>query len=277
MLRAILSFLCLGTLAACGFNGGPVIYRTDLVLGVCSPGSPEAATLQCPAVTTNPGSVRTEVITRLNDRAAHFQGQSEITAVGDGEIRVRTTLTSAQAINLFTSTGSVAFATPILGAPDPSSPSFIADQRGRFDAQQFRDPNLYPPGYHWVIDTRINASDVTSAVAGTDSTTGQSTIDINFDLKGAAEWSKITDAAYAAYRADPSQTPATAQVGIFLDSDVLTAPIVTGAGQSNQTEISGNFTADEASTLAVLISEGPLPADVSIVSINGQPESTPSA
>jgi len=220
--------------------------------------------------------VRTEVITRLDDRAARFQGQSEITAVADGEIKVRTTLTSAQATNLFTTTGSIAFATPIVGAPDPSNPSFIADQHGRFDAQQFRDPNLYPPGYHWVVDTRIDASDVTSAVAGTDSTTGQSTIDINFDSKGAAEWSKITDAAYAAYHADPSEAPATAQVAIFLDTEVLTAPIVTGAGQSNQTEISGNFTADEASTLAVLISEGPLPARVSIVSINGQPESPPS-
>jgi len=272
MSRAALSVLCLATLASCGL--GPVHYETTLVLRVCGPGSPENATAsECTAITTDPETVRTNVITRLEDRAAKFQGQSQITAVGDGEIKVQTTLASTDAVNLFTATGSIAFATAIPGTPDPTNASFVADQRGRFDAQQFDDPDLYPSGYHWLIDTRLNAGDVTSAQAGTDSSTGQITVDINFDSKGAAEWTKITNAAYAAYHADAAGPPPTAQIAIFLDNEVLTAPIVTGGGQSNQTEITGNFTAAAANTLAVLISEGPLPAEVSVVSVNGHPES----
>lgn len=272
MVRRTLSAICLVTLASCGSSPGPVHYQTILVLKICAPASPTAATVSdCPAIATNAHAAAQSVIARLEDRAANFQGQSEITPVGNGEVRVRTTLTSAQAIDLFATTGSIAFATPIPGAPNPDSPSFIADQRGRFDTQQFDDPVLYPPGYHWLIDTRLDATDVSSAQAGTDSTTGQFTVDINFDSKGAEEWAKITNAAYAAYQTNPSGTLPTAQIAIFLDNSVLTAPIVTGGGQSNQTEISGNFTAGIANTLAVLMSGGPLPAEVSIVSVNGQP------
>jgi preprotein translocase subunit SecD len=276
MFRAVLSVLCLAILASCG--PGPVHYETTLVLRVCGPGSPENATAsECTAITSNPETVRNNVITRLEDRAAKFQGQSNITAVGAGEIKVQTTLASTDAVDLFTVTGSIAFATAILGTPDPTNASFVADQRGRFDARQFDDADLYPSGYHWLIDTRLNAGDVASAVSGTDSTTGQVTVDITFDSKGAAEWTKITNTAYAAYHADTAGPPATAQIAIFLDDDVLTAPIVTGGGQSNQTEITSNFTAASANTLAVLISEGPLPAEVSVVSVNGQPETPASS
>lgn len=272
MFRTALSVLCLAILASCG--SGPIHYETILVLRVCGPGSPEDATAsECTAITSNPDSVRTNVITRLEDRAAQFQGQSNITALGDDEIKVQTTLASTDAVDLFTVTGSIAFATAILGTPDPTNASFVADQRGRFDAQQFDDTDLYPSGYHWLIDTRLTAGDITSAVTGTDNTTGQVTVDINFDSKGAAEWTRITNAAYAAYHAATADPPATAQIAIFLDDDVLTAPIVTGGGQTNATEITGNFTAASANTLAVLISEGPLPAAVSVLSVNGQPQS----
>jgi preprotein translocase subunit SecD len=268
----------LATLGSCGLSFGPVDYRTDLVLKVCAPGLAEAgADANCQAITTAAGAVRTEIITRLDARAQNFQGQTDITDVGDNEIKVATTLTSADAIELFTATGSIAFATPIMGAPDPGNAAFVADQRGRFDPQQFDDPVLYPIGYHWMIDTRLGAGDVTSASVGTDPTTGQASVDINFNTTGAAEWTKITNAAYAAYETIPSAPPPTAQIAVFLDDEVLTSPIVTGGGQSNQTAITGNFTVDEANTLAALISEGPLPTAVSIVSVNGQPESPASS
>jgi preprotein translocase subunit SecD len=214
--------------------------------------------------------VRSILITTLENRAANFQGQSEMTAIAGGEIKLQTTLSSAQALDLFTVTGSIAFATPASGAPDPGNADFVADQDGRFDAGQFADPEDYPTGYHWLIDTRLPGSDITSAVAGTDSTSGQISIDITFDSQGAVQWTKIANAAYASYQSDPSSP--TAQIAIFLDGEVLTAPVVTGGGQSNQTEITGNYTADEANSLATLISEGPLPTSVSVVSINGRPE-----
>jgi preprotein translocase subunit SecD len=267
ILRAMVPAGCLAGLTSC-FSSGPVVYKTDMVLKVCAPTSAVATASACEAINSDPATVRSEVMTRLEDRIAYLQGQGAVTAVDADEIEVRTTLTGSQDISALTRIGSVAFATAVPGAPDTGNASFIADQQDRFDASQFTDPDLYPPGYHWKIDTHLGAGDVTSAVAGTDSTTGQNTVDINFNSKGAAEWTRITNAAYAFYLSDPTQP--TSQIGIFLDDEVLTAPVVTGGGQSNQTEITGNFTQDEANSIATLISEGPLPAEVAVVSINGK-------
>ena len=91
-------------------------------------------------------------------------------------------------------------------------------------------------------------------------------VDINFNAAGASEWSKITNAAFAVYQANPSSP--TAQIAIFLDNQILTAPQVTGGGQSNQTQITGNFTSDSATQLASLISSGALPASITTVASN---------
>jgi hypothetical protein len=100
---AAVSLLCLATLGSCGLSLEPVDYRTDLVLKVCAPGLAEAgADADCQAITTAAGAVRTEIISRLDARAQNFQGQTDITDVGDNEINVETTLTSADAIELFT-------------------------------------------------------------------------------------------------------------------------------------------------------------------------------
>ena len=98
---------------------------------------------------------------------------------------------------------------------------------------------------------------------GQDATSGAIAVDINFNSTGATEWAKITNAAFSVYQTDP--TSPNAQIAIFLDNQVLTAPQVTGGGQSNQTEITGNFTSDSATQLASLISAGALPADITTV------------
>src|SRR3984893_5840056 len=115
------------------------------------------------------------------------------------------------------------------------------------------------------MDTNIDASHVTSPEEGTDSTTGQISVVINFNGHGASEWSKITTAAFAAYSASPSAPPPQAQIAIFLDNRVITAPDVTGGNQSNTTQITGNFTSDTAQLLANQISAGALPAEIGVV------------
>jgi preprotein translocase subunit SecD len=117
----------------------------------------------------------------------------------------------------------------------------------------------------------LGAGDITSATVGSDATTGQIAVDINFNSTGAAEWTKITNAAYAAYTSNTAAPDGSSQIAIFLDNEVLTAPEVTGAGQSDQTEITGNFTDETANALADYVSSGALPAPVAIVSINGEP------
>jgi SecD/SecF fusion protein len=171
----------------------------------------------------------------------------------------------AQAIQTIGTTAKLHFATPVAGAPDPKNPTFLADQQRLYDPAQFANTLDYPSGYHWKIDPNIDASDVISADVGTDSTSGQIAVDINFNSHGAAEWSKITSAAFSAYQSNPTNPPAQAQIAIFLDNEVLTAPVVTGGGQSNMTQITGNFTSQSASLLATQISAGALPAEIATI------------
>jgi SecD/SecF fusion protein len=191
--------------------------------------------------------------------------EASVQAQGDDQILVQLPgVGLTQAIDTIGTTQRLYFATAVAGAAtNPPSAALIADQGGLYDVSQFDDSLYYPTGYHWKIDTALDATDVNTATVGTDSTSGAIAVDINFNSAGAAEWAKITDAAYAVYQSDPSSP--TAQIAIFLDNDVLTAPVVDGGGQSNQTEITGNFTSASATQLANLISAGALPAEITTV------------
>ena len=193
--------------------------------------------------------------------------EASVQAQGNDQILVQLPGVSLQqAVETIGTTQKLYFATAVAGAPDPTSASFISDQKGLYDTSQFTNPTLYPSGYHWKIDNNLQATDVNSATVGQDATSGAIAVDINFNSAGATEWAKITNAAYAVYQTDP--TSPNAQIAIFLDNEVLTAPQVTGGGQSNQTEITGNFTSDSATQLASLISAGALPADITTVASN---------
>jgi SecD/SecF fusion protein len=224
----------------------------------CRNGPPNGASLATAQQATIP----------ILDLRVNSLGVSEasVQAQGNDQILVQLPGVSLQqAINTIGKTSRLYFATPVPGAPNPSSPSFLADQQGHFDPAQFTNPLDYPTGYHWKIDTNLDATDVNKATVGQDPTSGAIAVDINFNGAGATEWSKITNAAFAAEQTNPNNPPPTAQIAIFLDNDVITAPVVTGGGQSNQTEITGNFTSDSATQLANLISAGALPAEITTV------------
>ena len=223
----------------------------------CRNGPPHGATLQAAQQATIP----------ILDLRVNSLGVSEasVQAQGDDQILVQLPGVSLkQAVATIGTTSRLYFATSVPGAATaPPSTALISDQEGHYDTAQFPDTALYPSGSHWKIDDNLDATDVNTATVGTDSTTGAITVDINFNSAGASEWSKITNAAFAAYTANPSSP--TAQIAIFLDNDVLTAPQVTGGGQSNQTQITGGFTSDSATQLASLISAGALPAEITTV------------
>ncbi len=222
----------------------------------CRNGPPNGASLETAQQATIP----------ILDLRVNSLGVSEasVQAQGNDQILVQLPGVSLkQAIDTIGKTSRLYFATNVSGAPDPTSATFLADQQGHYDTSQFGDTLLYPTGTHWKIDNKLDATDVNSASVGTDSNSGQIAVDINFNSAGAQEWAKITDAAYAVYQTDP--TAPTAQIAIFLDNEILTAPQVTGGGQSNQTEITGGFTSDSATQLANLISAGALPAEITTV------------
>src|SRR5207253_3528943 len=160
-------------------------------------------------------------------------------------------------------TAKLYFALPVQGAPNASNPTFIADQQNHYNPSQLANPLDYPTGFHWKIDTNIDASDGISAQANPDPNSGQPSVDITVNAHGATEWSKITTAAYSVYQTN--QSSPLAQIAIFLDNDVISAPFVTGGGQTNQTMITGRFTNEQASTLASQISAGALPAEIGTV------------
>jgi SecD/SecF fusion protein len=222
----------------------------------CRNGPPRGASLQDAQQATIP----------VLDRRVNSLGVSEasVQAQGNDQILVQLPGVSLQqAIDTIGKTQRLYFATPVSGTPDVKSASFINDQQGHYNATQFANTLFYPPGYHWKIDNNIDATDVNTATVGTDANTGAITVNINFNAAGATEWAKITNAAFSVYSSNP--TSPLAQIAIFLDNDVLTAPVVTGGGQSNQTQITGNFTADSATQLASLITSGALPAEITTV------------
>ena len=163
-------------------------------------------------------------------------------------------------------TAKLHFATIVQGAPNPGDPAFLADQENLYDPAQFGNTQLYPSGFHWKIDDALDASDVTSADVGVDQS-NQVAVNITFNDTGASEWNKITTAAYSFYQQNTTAPPPQAQVAIFLDKDVLTAPVVQGVS-SNQTQITGGFTTQSAQQLASDITAGALPAEIATVSTN---------
>jgi SecD/SecF fusion protein len=223
----------------------------------CRNGPPAGHTLQDAQQATIP----------ILDLRVNSLGVSEasVQAQGNDQILVQLPGVSLQqAVNTIGTTSRLYFATPVPGAPTiPPSAALINDQKGHYDIAQFGNTQVYPTGYHWKIDENLDASTVISANVQPDQN-GQIGVQVNFNGTGASEWSKITTAANNVYLSNPSSP--LAQIAIFLDNDVLTAPFVTGGGQSNQTEITGGFTNDSATTLANLISAGALPAEITTVS-----------
>ena len=158
-------------------------------------------------------------------------------------------------------------------APDSQTPlcQWIHDQENLYDPAQLSDQALYQTGYHWKIDDKLPASGVTNADVGTDTQTGQSVVQISFDSSAASEWSAITTAAYNQYITNPSAPQA--HIAIFLDNDIISAPVVTGGNQSSQTEISNIGSLQQVQQLATEIRSGALPAEITTVQVTEVPPS----
>ncbi|MBV8194241.1 MAG: hypothetical protein JOY80_01795, partial [Candidatus Dormibacteraeota bacterium] len=224
---------------------------TELVIAVCKgPNDPPGAGCrQGPPAGKSVTDAQQASLPILQQRVNSL-GVSEALVQAQGSDQILVQLPGvdlATAVKTVGTTAKLHFALPVQGSPNPSDPTFIGDQQNLYDPTQFNNPLFYPSGYHWKIDNNIDASDVTQAQVGTSQTNGELAVDITFNGHGADEWSKITTAAYSVYSSQ-GQVPA-AQIAIFLDNSVITAPYVTGGGQSNMTEITGNFTSDSATTL----------------------------
>ncbi|WP_372757756.1 protein translocase subunit SecDF [Mariniflexile sp.] len=86
--------------------------------------------------------------------------------------------------------------------------------------------------------------------------TGKPTVSMQMNAKGAKIWEEMTGKAYAQG----------SQIAIVLDNVVYSAPgVTTGAISGGNSEISGNFTLNEAVDLANVLRAGKLPASADII------------
>ena len=95
---------------------------------------------------------------------------------------------------------------------------------------------------------RVNGSHISKASQGYDQMNGDITVDLSMNDKGIEQWSRMTSENVGRI------------VAISMDNVVYSAPVVRVAITNGNTQISGDFTFDEANDLAGLLNGGALPA-----------------
>jgi preprotein translocase subunit SecD/SecD/SecF fusion protein len=116
-------------------------------------------------------------------------------------------------------------------------------------------PMLNDPTQSMAIDSRVavNGADLTNAQAGQDPQSGQWVVNFTFNGVGARKFAEIT----------------TKNVGklfaIELDHKIIEAPVIQTPIIGGQGQITGSFTAQSATDLALLLRAGALPAPLKVV------------
>ena len=99
----------------------------------------------------------------------------------------------------------------------------------------------------------VDGGDLTNAQAGQDGQTGQWAVNFTFDSAGARAFADVT-------RANLGK-----RFAIVLDNKVISAPVIQGVIPSGSGQITGNFTAQGATDLALLLRAGALPAPLAVI------------
>jgi protein-export membrane protein SecD len=135
-------------------------------------------------------------------------------------------------------------ATPVPGQPAPPGDEFLPMQDN--------------PQQKIAVQSRIavDGADLTDASAGLDQQTGQWVVNFVFNTVGAERFADVT-------RANVGRPFA-----IVLDGKVISAPVIREPITGGRGQISGNFTAQSASDLALLLRAGALPAPLNVVEEN---------
>jgi SecD/SecF fusion protein len=102
----------------------------------------------------------------------------------------------------------------------------------------------------------LDGSIVTNASEQPDPTSGQITVSLSMNNEGAKVWADMTRKAFDGGRRE---------IAILLDDEVVSAPSVNGPIEGGNSQITGNFSLDEAKDLANILQVGKLPAGTHIV------------
>ena len=99
----------------------------------------------------------------------------------------------------------------------------------------------------------VSGANLANASVGQDQQTGGYVVRFKFDSVGARKMAELTEQNIGH------------RFAVVLDNKVITAPVIRGAIPDGSGEITGNFTAEDASNLAVLLNAGALPAPIKII------------
>ncbi len=99
----------------------------------------------------------------------------------------------------------------------------------------------------------VDGADLTNAQAATDPQTGQWDVNFTFNSAGARRFAAVT------------ANNLGKRFAIVLDGKVISAPVIQGVIPSGSGRISGNFSAQSATTLALLLRAGALPAPLAVL------------
>ena len=116
-------------------------------------------------------------------------------------------------------------------------------------------PMQEQPGEKIVVTRHVDVDggDLTNAQAAIDQQTGQWAVNFSFDSVGARRFAAVT-------RENLGH-----RFAIVLDRQVISAPVIQGVIPSGQGQITGHFTAQSATTLALLLRAGALPAPLTVL------------
>lgn len=136
-------------------------------------------------------------------------------------------------------------------------PSNIKFVYGAGDRKKGKDPNAILALYALKTapggGARLEGDHIVNARADYSAMTGQPNVNMEMDITGARIWKDMTARAIGKY------------VAVVLDDKVYSAPRVENEIATGNTEISGSFTAEDATDLANILKSGKLPAPAHIV------------
>lgn len=110
------------------------------------------------------------------------------------------------------------------------------------------DPNLF------FLPSGLDGKYIENASIQFDQTTNEPTVSLNFNEEGAVIFAQITGQQVGK------------RIAIFLDGQLISAPVVNERIPNGQAQISGGFTIDEARLLAQRLNAGSLPLPISLLS-----------
>ena len=106
--------------------------------------------------------------------------------------------------------------------------------------------------------TLLTGDGLVNAFASTDPVGVGWVVNLQFDSRGADIFSELTERIFTQQN--------TKRIAIFLDDDELIAPVARAWTRDGQVQITGNFSREEARTLAIQLESGRLPVALELIS-----------